>query len=84
MAFTQLPDPQLLIRLLASKYYMLASVGPYSHPSPRPAHSPTVILYFDYFLTFDLEVRQLWKKPFTGPTVLFLFISISVFITIQS
>jgi len=55
-AAEQLLDPQLVIRLTASKYYMLASV---------------VILYFDYFLTFDLEVKNLWKKPFTGPTILF-------------
>jgi len=56
-AAEQLLDPQLFTYLIASKYYMLASI---------------VILYFDYFLTFDLEIENLWKKRFTGPTILFL------------
>lgn len=50
MISANLYDPSLLLRVLASKYYMLASV---------------VVLFFDYFLTFDLEVERLWKKAFT-------------------
>jgi len=56
-AAEQLWNPQMIMRLVASKYYLLASV---------------VTLFFDYFLTFDLEVKSLWKRPLTGPSVLFL------------
>ncbi|KAF8583117.1 hypothetical protein K439DRAFT_1617747 [Ramaria rubella] len=52
----RLLDPQSIVHLVASKYYMLASI---------------VVLYFDHFLTFDLEVNSLWK-PALGATVLFL------------
>jgi len=42
--------------LTAARYHILASV---------------VMLYFDWMLTFSLEVERFWKSKLTGPTILF-------------
>ncbi|KAF8490575.1 hypothetical protein JB92DRAFT_1304134 [Gautieria morchelliformis] len=50
-------DAQVITRLVASKYYLLASI---------------VTLYFDHVLTFGQEVKSLWRRPASVPGVLFL------------
>ena len=78
-AVEQLWNPQMIMRLVASKCYLLTSVGMctvYCGVSSRWLHISEVTLFFDYFLTFDLEVKSLWKTPLTGPSVLFLLVCI--------
>lgn len=31
----------------------------------------TVLVFYDYFLTLDLEVQNIWTKKFRGPTLIF-------------
>ena len=44
------------------------------HHSSRPIPTlkyPTVLLFYDYILTFDKEVGLFWKKKISGASLLF-------------
>ena len=41
--------------------------------SPRLTPSSSALLWFDFALTFTTEVRCIWRRKFSGVTVIYLF-----------
>lgn len=41
--------------------------------SARPGHYPAGILYYDYALTFSVEVDRFWKGRLSFATLIFYF-----------